>query len=46
MMSSTHGDRDDDEMKVDPTRAAALVSQLQGVSERIAAATSKKNVSA
>ncbi|KAI0136807.1 hypothetical protein BJ170DRAFT_31309 [Xylariales sp. AK1849] len=35
---------DETEMKVDPSRAAALVSQLSGVSERIAAAATGRTV--
>ena len=32
------------EMRIDPARAKALVSQLQGVSERVAAAAKGRNV--
>lgn len=34
----------DTEMKIDPARAAALVSQLQSVTERIASAAKGRNV--
>jgi hypothetical protein len=33
------------EMKIDPARAKALVSQLQSVSERLAAVAKGRNVS-
>ena len=32
------------EMKVDPSRAAALVAQLGGISERVAAVAKGRNV--
>ncbi|CAJ2511235.1 Uu.00g068600.m01.CDS01 [Anthostomella pinea] len=35
---------DAEEMKIDPSRAAALVSQIKGVSERIAAVANGRNV--
>lgn len=34
-----------EEMKIDPARASALVSQIQGVSERIAAVAKGRSVS-
>jgi hypothetical protein len=36
---------EDAEMKVDPARAAALISQLNGVSERVAALAKGRTVS-
>jgi hypothetical protein len=33
------------DMKIDPTRASALISQLQGVNERIAAVAKGRAVS-
>jgi len=36
---------DVEEMKIDPTRAAALASQIKGVSERIATVAKGRNVS-
>jgi hypothetical protein len=36
---------DAEEMKIDPSRAAALASQIKGVSERVAAVAQGRNVS-